>query len=73
MEISYFVVLLALIAAFAVLAFLAFRASRRAEIEGQGETTSPGPRDLCYECLGSSNLGKDRMAKCSSACGVMPD
>ncbi len=75
MEISYLSAIIFSVAAFGVFAFLAFRGSRRAIMESGSEAGVKDARSgtLCHECLGASNLDKQRMAECSSACGLMPE
>jgi uncharacterized MnhB-related membrane protein len=73
MQIDYVSAIIVLVAlSFSlVVAFLAFHAARSAKTEAASEV---GTRfaNLCYECLGSSNLDERRMSECASACGVMP-
>ncbi len=74
MEPSYVSAIIVLVAlSFSgVVAFLAFSGSRKAQTEGSSEA-SARPRNLCYECLGSSDLQSHRMSECAHACGIMPD
>ncbi len=68
--VSAIIVLVALLFSL-VVAFLAFRAARREKTEDVTEARAK-LGDLCYECLGSSNLDERRMSECASACGMMP-
>jgi len=54
-----------------VLAFLAFRGAISTKVE---RTSDAGTRigNLCYECLGLSNLDEVRRSECASACSIMP-
>lgn len=73
MEIDFVsaVIILVAVSFSLVVAFLAFRGARSAEAEGAREAgTRVG--NLCYECLGLSNLDALRRSECASACGMMP-
>ncbi|MGO9123070.1 MAG: hypothetical protein ACLQPD_36295 [Desulfomonilaceae bacterium] len=73
MEIDFVsaVIILVAVSFSLVVAFLAFRGARSAEAEGAREAgTRVG--NLCYECLGLSDLDPLRRSECASACGMMP-
>jgi hypothetical protein len=74
MEIYYVSVIVAL-AAFSfsgIITFLVFRGDQESQ-HVAGPEAAARRRDLCYECLGSSNLESDSMSQCVSACGTMLD
>ena len=73
MEPSYVsaIIILVALSFSGVVAFLAFRGSRRAKTEGESEA-SVRPRNLCYECLGSSDLDSHSVSECAHVCGIMP-
>ena len=73
MQIDYVSAIIVLVAiSFSVVVlFLAFHGAGRTRVEdGSKARTRVG--DLCYECLGLSNLDPVRRSECASACGMMP-
>jgi len=73
MQIDYVSAIIVLVAlSFSLfVAFLAFRATRSETAQDAGKAHAKAG-NLCYECLGSSNLDERRLSECASACGVMP-